>query len=420
MQAHAAAGEARVAGMTGTGVITPGGAIESGCSAVAFDASVPVGIGTALLRRPARRRAHCRRRSAGRRRSRGEPCRAPTLRRLRVGRPSRDRRRGLRNRGWAHPARGGAAGGDTRAQFADGWPLSGSVVAVAIASQQPIGVGISHGCVPRGTPSIVTRSHGRVLLQLDGRPAEAVYLEKIGVGDVPLSDDDFEAIAMAHPLAQPELRGDVRPRYVRGRMPGGGLVCATSIEANAAVDVCEQTPEAIVRSAVDGRRRSRAPFRPCRGSSALRLCCKERAVRQSARRARSSRLSRQWDPPPQSQVPTHGERSAGSGVRKETATIASSSLHSVHRVDRRDELLRRFVEAARRAQIVTIVNTAASEAELGELFTAELCEAFAEIAFVLTEPHGAGSSRTRWRLRSRQPPACRSARRRKLCPRPEV
>jgi signal transduction histidine kinase len=66
-------------------------------------------------------------------------------------------------------------------------------------------------------------------------------------------------------------------------------------------------------------------------------------------------------------------------------------LHSVHRADRRDELLRRFVESARRAQIVTIVNTAASEAELGRLFTAELCEAFeAEIAFVLREPRGGG------------------------------
>ena len=66
-------------------------------------------------------------------------------------------------------------------------------------------------------------------------------------------------------------------------------------------------------------------------------------------------------------------------------------MQSAHRVDGRDELLRRFVEAARRAQIVTIVNTAASEVELGELFTAELCEVFeAEIAFVLTEPHGGG------------------------------
>ncbi len=66
-----------------------------------------------------------------------------------------------------------------------------------------------------------------------------------------------------------------------------------------------------------------------------------------------------------------------------------SSLRSAERLEHRDELLRRFVEAARRAQIVTIVNLARSEAELGELFTAELCEAFeAEIAFVLAARDG--------------------------------
>ncbi len=66
-----------------------------------------------------------------------------------------------------------------------------------------------------------------------------------------------------------------------------------------------------------------------------------------------------------------------------------SSLHLAQRPDSRDELLRRFVEAARRAQIVTIVNLASSEAELGELFTAELCETFeAEIAFVLAARDG--------------------------------
>src|SRR5262249_11087351 len=75
-------------------------------------------------------------------------------------------------------------------------------------------------------------------------------LEKVGIDDVPLSEREFEAIAMSHPLAQPELRGDIRPRYVRGRAPGGGLICATSIEANAPIDVCEQKPEATVRSAI--------------------------------------------------------------------------------------------------------------------------------------------------------------------------
>jgi PAS domain S-box-containing protein len=53
-------------------------------------------------------------------------------------------------------------------------------------------------------------------------------------------------------------------------------------------------------------------------------------------------------------------------------------------IDAQDELLRRFVEAARRAQIVTIVNAAETEQELGELVAPELCEAFeAEIAVVL-------------------------------------
>ena len=62
----------------------------------------------------------------------------------------------------------------------------------------------------------------------------------------------------------------------------------------------------------------------------------------------------------------------------------SSWSPSVPLVDGRSELLRRFVEAARRAQIVTIVNRAETEAELGELVTPELCEVFeAEVAFVL-------------------------------------
>ena len=51
-----------------------------------------------------------------------------------------------------------------------------------------------------------------------------------------------------HPLAQPELSGDVRLRHVLGPAPSGGLVCATHIPVNAAVEFTEQTPEAIVRS----------------------------------------------------------------------------------------------------------------------------------------------------------------------------
>ena len=135
MQAHAAAGEARVAGMTGTGVITPSGAIESGCSAVAFDASVPVGIGTAISSDP---------RAAGRTAAAEalvdvdrEGSHVALL--LFVDSESGDQAEivdgAYEIAGGRIPLAGGAAGGETRAQFADGRPLSGSVVAVAIASQ---------------------------------------------------------------------------------------------------------------------------------------------------------------------------------------------------------------------------------------------------------------------------------------------
>jgi hypothetical protein len=249
-QAQTAAGNARVAGMTGTGAITLGGAIESGCSAVAFDSSLPVGVGTSTTSDP---------RAAGRSAA-AEALfgvgrdKSHTVLLLFVDSESGDQAEIVAGAyeiaGGRIPLAGGAAGGQTSAQFADGEALSESVVAVALVSRTPVGIGIAHGCAPLGAPSIVTRSRGRIVLQLDGRPAEAVYLEKLGMSDVAMSDADFEAIAMAHPLAQPELRGIARPRYVRGRAPGGGLVCATSIEANAAVDVCEHRPEAIVRSAV--------------------------------------------------------------------------------------------------------------------------------------------------------------------------
>src|SRR3954454_24056048 len=87
---------------------------------------------------------------------------------------------------------------------------------------------------------------------------------------------------------------------------------------------------------------------------------------------------------------TRAARSAAHAARKETAITASSLLRSALRSDERDELRQRFVEAARRAQIVTIVNQATSEAELGDVVTAELCEAFeAEIAFIVARPDDA-------------------------------
>jgi hypothetical protein len=146
------------------------------------------------------------------------------------------------------PLVGGGAGGDSIWQLAEGKAHKDTVVAVALRSPHPIGVGHAHGAAPCASPSVVTKAAGRTLLQLDGRPAEEVYLDKLGRSGATLSQDEFHQLATVHPLAQPELSGDVRLRHVLGPAPRGGLVCATHIPVNAAVEFTQQSPDAIVRS----------------------------------------------------------------------------------------------------------------------------------------------------------------------------
>ena len=134
-------------------------------------------------------------------------------------------------------------------------------MAVALVSPDPIGVGIAHGCSPCAVPSIVTRAEGRVVVHLDGRPAAQVYLEKLGRSSADeIGEEEFERLATVHPIAQPELRGDVRLRHVLGRARGGGLECATHIPSGAAVEFRRQTPGAIVRSTFDAVSESLRPL----------------------------------------------------------------------------------------------------------------------------------------------------------------
>jgi hypothetical protein len=144
----------------------------------------------------------------------------------------------------------GAAPGNEPAQFAFGRASYDSVVAVALVTRAPVAIGIGHGCELGALPAIVTRSDGRRILGLDGRPAEEAYLEAIGHPGGELSDAEFEQLAVLHPLVQLELGGRVRPRHVRGRSPGGGLICASAIPENAAVAFGEQSPHGVRSSAL--------------------------------------------------------------------------------------------------------------------------------------------------------------------------
>ena len=308
--AAAAAGLVPLAGMTGNGSIGSEGAIEHGCSALAFAAGTPIGLGVA---RGAGRNLRAAARHATAEAIRGvSPDRELTLL-LFLDTRSGDLAEGVAGAyaaaGPSVPLVGGGAGGGEPAQILGRTAHSDAVVVVAIGSEQQAGVGQAHGCRFRGAPAIATRTDGRFLFELDGRPAVEVYLERHGLAGADLGREEFEALAVTHPLAQPELNGSSRLRHVLGRGPEGGLECSTHIPANAAIDFTQQSPEDIVDSS--GRAVRNALERaagPPRAALIFDCAGRKRAVADSLKHeARGITAAFGGEPPPLAGLYSHGE-----------------------------------------------------------------------------------------------------------------
>jgi hypothetical protein len=134
--------------------------------------------------------------------------------------------------GAAVPLFGGAA--------ADGWRMTGSyligedrvltdaVVAVTIASEAPLSVGVRHGYRKVGEAMVVTAASGGRVQMLDDRPALDAYLDRLGAPPEAYTDPEaFRDFALAHPLGV-QRRSGVEARNLsteidlEGRTLGGG------------------------------------------------------------------------------------------------------------------------------------------------------------------------------------------------------
>ncbi|MGH9178641.1 MAG: FIST signal transduction protein [Acidimicrobiales bacterium] len=94
--------------------------------------------------------------------------------------------------------------------------LSNAVVAAAIASDAPIGIGVRHGWRRVGQPMLVTSSRGNRVNQLDDSPALDVYLDRLGAPEEARRDPAaFTAFALTHPLGLSRRSGE-EVRFVAG------------------------------------------------------------------------------------------------------------------------------------------------------------------------------------------------------------
>lgn len=124
--------------------------------------------------------------------------------------------------------------------------LRASVIGVAIGSDAPIGVGVRHGWRPVGEPMLVTRVASGRVVELDGRPAAAVYRERLG-GDpaVPVA----VGTTLKHPLGMKRRVGEAHARWVdddgaddgslHGVLPAGALVWLMECDADDVIDATD-------------------------------------------------------------------------------------------------------------------------------------------------------------------------------------
>jgi len=143
------------------------------------------------------------------------------------------------------------------------------VVAAAIGSEAPIGVGVRHGWVPRGAPMLVTRAEGRRILELDGRPALDAYLDRLCIP--PAGDPVREALlalGRTYPLGLARRAGEAQVRALvatdpvdrsltfLGDIPQAGLVWPMSGDAASALEAtdsaCAQAVAALGGAAPRG------------------------------------------------------------------------------------------------------------------------------------------------------------------------
>lgn len=149
------------------------------------------------------------------------------------------------------PIVGGAAGDELKfvrtLVFHDGAVVDQGAVALWIASDEPFDVITRHGWEPIGVPLLVTRAEGVDIMELDGRPAAAVYEEQLGLAPGELAQENFWGTSVHHPLGLMQSDGTFVIRVARAKSPSGWLRIQGCVpQAGSAVQVMASSRDKLL------------------------------------------------------------------------------------------------------------------------------------------------------------------------------
>jgi hypothetical protein len=150
------------------------------------------------------------------------------------------------------PLVGGCAGDDlameTTYQLHGREVLTDGVVAAAVASDAPFGIGVRHGWRRVGEPMLVTSSANNRVYTLDERPALDVYLERLDAPAEARTDGAaFTRFALTHPLGMSRRSGEEQVRFIGGAdFEDGSLSTIAEVPPGALVWSMEGDSESVL------------------------------------------------------------------------------------------------------------------------------------------------------------------------------
>ena len=165
---------------------------------------------------------------------------------------------------------GGCAGDDMKmkatAQLHGSQVLANSVVAAAVASDAPLGIGVRHGWRRVGEPMVVTKSADNRVYSLDGEPALDVYLSRLNApAEAAFDSAAFTQFAMTRPLGLVRRSQEEHVRYVAdanfedrslgciAEVPQGGMAWIMQGDDASVLEATDQACSDAL-GALDGRR----------------------------------------------------------------------------------------------------------------------------------------------------------------------
>jgi hypothetical protein len=156
--------------------------------------------------------------------------------------------------GAAVPLVGGCAGDslemrETFQLFGD-QVLGDSVVAAAISSDGPMGIGVRHGWRELGDPMLVTKSSDTRVYALDDRPALDVYLELLEAPPEARTDASaFTQFALTHPLGMRHQSEESQIRFVAdANFEDRSIGCIAEVPQGALVWFMEGDSDSVLKA----------------------------------------------------------------------------------------------------------------------------------------------------------------------------